>query len=660
MKITHKLDEFLLELFPQYKESNQDLDVLMQEITKYFTVGPYKPKISIKDEWISIEVDTPSIIAQRPDYEKVVGLCEKGKYEEAKPILKKLIEINPTNSEYHRIMGQILSDESDQEEAINSLIDALKWDPTNGFALLMMGNIFARYKDDIDTALKYYNQALKINPQDHIAINNIGANLLQMGKTQEGIVYLEKAFAINPNYHYTSYGLSLAYEKSGNLLLAFNYAIKCLGASGNPQDDMVRSIYSSATKLAEELIKSGTGLKVFEEFKSHLEKKTGKQIRVEKDTFISTAAKIEFAENYDRDYHLIKYQPNYLAVEHLMMHELVHLKFATEAREEHCNMLFMSGREKRVRFIKDNEKDLKKLSKEGYDEAAIDKFIDLLYDGMNLQIFNAPVDLFIEDYLFENYPEFHPYQFISVQQVLNEGKKAVTDKLAVKITPVSILTASKVLNMVNATQLKDLFGIDILKQFNPLPFELKEAQRMWTEYLEYRTDRTPGEEYEVVQHWGDDLKLGGYFELVDEEDYRNRPKTMEEVLDSIVEDPYGLEVDKNFKEKQLKDFLASQESIGTNMAIMWFMVDALQFLKGMPNDKIKALAFEIATIGTQGINPSNGKSYKVSSIPGKDFSGYNLLAYYYVSWSLAMPDMVGQLGLNYEKEYEMARQMHNK
>ena len=57
---------------------------------------------------------------------------------EAKPILQKLIEKNPTNSEYHRVLGQILSDEGDQEEAINSLIDSLRWDSKNGWALLMM------------------------------------------------------------------------------------------------------------------------------------------------------------------------------------------------------------------------------------------------------------------------------------------------------------------------------------------------------------------------------------------------------------------------------------------------------------------------------------------------------------------------------------------
>jgi hypothetical protein len=54
-------------------------------------------------------------------------------------------------------MGQILSDEGDQEEAINCLIDALRWDSKNGYALLMVGNIFAKFKNDVPTALKYYN-----------------------------------------------------------------------------------------------------------------------------------------------------------------------------------------------------------------------------------------------------------------------------------------------------------------------------------------------------------------------------------------------------------------------------------------------------------------------------------------------------------------------
>lgn len=83
-------------------------------------------------------------------------------------------------------MGQIISDEGDQENAIDMLIDALRWNPGNGYALTKLGNIFAKHKDDLTTAMSYYDQAIKVNPKDYIAINNIGANLLQKDKIDEG------------------------------------------------------------------------------------------------------------------------------------------------------------------------------------------------------------------------------------------------------------------------------------------------------------------------------------------------------------------------------------------------------------------------------------------------------------------------------------------
>jgi tetratricopeptide (TPR) repeat protein len=67
-------------------------------------------------------------------------------------------------------LGQIHSETGDQEEAVNCLIDALKWNPKNEWALLMMGNIYARFKDDVETAITFYEQILSIKPDDHLAL----------------------------------------------------------------------------------------------------------------------------------------------------------------------------------------------------------------------------------------------------------------------------------------------------------------------------------------------------------------------------------------------------------------------------------------------------------------------------------------------------------
>lgn len=47
-------------------------------------------------------------------------------------------------------------------------------------------------------------------------------------------------------------------------------------------------------------------------------------------------------------------------------------------------------------------------------------------------------------------------------------------------------------------------------------------------------------------------------------------------------------------------------------------------------------------------------NYIVGSFPNKRFSGYQLLAYYFVSWKLAIPEHAGELGLEYQSEYDLA------
>ena len=556
-------------------------------------------------------------------------------------------------------MGQILSDEGDQEEAINFLIDALRWDPKNGYALIMMGNIFAKHKDDIDTAIKYYNEAIAQKPDDHIAINNLGTNLLQLGKWEEGLKYLETAYVINQNYPNTLYGLALANEHLGNTLVAFGWAVSAMKKCGKNDTNLFNHALALTLKTAEEFVNTDAGKKVFNEYKSYLEIQTDKSIKVEVDNSIPTAAKIEFAENYNRDYHLIKYKEKYLAVEHLMIHELVHLDFTNQARKAEANKLFVSTGDKKKIFIKDNAKTIHKLSKDGYPEDSIADYITALYEGINRQIFNTPVDLFIEDFLYENYQELRPYQFISLYGLLMEGKDAVTHKKAINLSPKEILSVSKILNLVSALYFKDVFGYDLSSKFEASQTEIKEAVRLFDEFKEYRKDKEAGEEYELVQHWANDLKLDKYFELIDENEFRNKRTNIENLLTSIEEDPFGLESDKEFKKEQTDTFIKSQEEIGINMAVVMFMVDAMQYFENLSPAKVKEIAIEIAMLGTQGINPAEGNNYKLSNIPKKDFSGYHLLAYYYVSWSNAMPEMVNNLNLPYAKEYEMAKQMFN-
>jgi len=129
---------------------------------------------------------------------------------------------------------------------------------------------------------------------------------------------------------------------------------------------------------------------------------------------------------------------------------------------------------------------------------------------------NTPIDLFIENVIYHEYADLRPYQFLSLFTLIQEGLKAVTDKKIVDHSPKDILSKSKVYNIVNAIQFKELYGVDLIKDFHASPMELKQALGFYDEYVQYKTDRIPAKEYKLVLRWAKELKLDKYFGLVNE------------------------------------------------------------------------------------------------------------------------------------------------
>ena len=654
MQIIYVKGDFLNTIFPEL--TNSENAEIISVLERYYTFGPFKPKVIIENDLVTIDIDTPKILSQDNEYRKVVSLCEKGRYDDAKPILDKLIKENPTVSEYHRILGQILSDEGDQNEAINCLIDALRWDSKNNWALLMMGNIFAKFKNDIPTAMKYYDHAVLSNPEDFTSIYNIGALFFQQGKMEEAKKYLQEAQKINNTYPNTHHVLAMIAENENDLHSAFYSIIQSIKFN-QKEDILYKNSLKLAFGLANKILSDSSGKKIYRTYRRKLELDGGKEIDLVEDNEIHTAAKCEFAETYKRNKHIVKFNSNYPAIEHLIMHELVHLDFVIEARKAGVNKLFTSNAAKRAEFMKQIEPTIQKLRKMKVPENEISNYSNGLFDGINLQVYNAPIDLFIENFLFNAYPELRPFQFISLYNLLQLALKSVTEKDIVEISPKDILSKNKIYNIVNALQFRDLYGIDLTAEFKSTQAEYKEADSFYAEYMEYKDDRQPAEEYELLQNWADDLNLSDYFQLIDENEFHSEDsteKSMQNIVEKLNENTFVISGDK---EIEMRRFLATQKTKGTNPDVVIFMVEALNYFELMTKEKIKSIAVEIAMKGAQGYNPH--KQYTVDAVPNKTFTGYQILAYYYVSFALALPDVLMELQLPYHEEYLLAKGMKN-
>lgn len=78
----------------------------------------------------------------------------------------------------------------------------------------------------------------------------------------------------------------------------------------------------------------------------------------------------------------------------------------------------------------------------------------------------------------------------------------------------------------------------------------------------------------------------------------------------------------------------------------------------MSPDQFQACGFEIAALGTKGINPNNfDRNYTLRTLPGK-FNGRQLLSYMYVALKQAAPHLDMEFDLS--AEYQEAQQFFGK
>jgi tetratricopeptide (TPR) repeat protein len=654
MIIKHKIDAFLYAIFPQTK--GLSVAELERFFVEYYSSGIYKPSITIENELIEVTIDEKTILEHTKEYELVVRLCEQGKYGEARPLLQKLIQENPKISEYYRIYGQILSDEGDQKEAINYLIDALRWDNTNGFAMMMIGNIYAKHLKDTQTAITYYEQALKQRPTDVVSLTNIAFTFYQSESFEQALEYVDKAIVIDAKYPNGQLTKALILQKLQREGEAFACCIETLKIFDSyPSKHFNTQVYHSAiqeaTALAEHAIEFFAGKICIKDYTAKLQYLGEKEIEVVVSDEIATPAKIEYAHRYNREKHRVIHKSAYPGVDHLVMHELTHLDFELQAKKANNNYLFIATQQHTEKFRKDHGKMIDKLKQMQVDADSIAKFEKSIFDGMNLQMYNTPIDLFIEKQLYDDYPKLRAIQFLSVNGLIKESIKAVTTPAIVDILPSPLLKASKVLSLVNALQFKALYGINYIEDFKATREELKLALDFYDEFLEYSQDRQAGEEYEMILHWAKDLGIDGYFDLAEEEN-----KASAEGLsfaDEIERKLNSTEADIYQKLEQ-KLFEKYQDNKEIDKAVIMYMIAALSYLKKQSAEQLKKIAFEFAAVGETGINIEK-EDYTIPLIPNKTFTGKQFLSWLYVAWALAVPEHLEKMGLKFEKEFEVAR-----
>ena len=593
--------------------------------------------------------------------QRAFDFCNNNKYDEALPILEEITKSDPQNSEAWRTLAQIhWFQKHDPEKAYDELIEALRCEPKNIWALVLMGNLLTKEKNDVEHAKQYYDKVLEYHPDNAIAINNIGATYMEVKDYDSALPYLEKALSIDDTYANSYYGLALCYYKLDRMEEAFKICHKgALKSSERPENPAVRDeLIKLYVTVAKEYADRTNYLNVWRGIKDELEAVDHVNIRIVEDKTLSVHAKMEYAPLHAAKEHVIRYNPEKDFVEHLFIHEMMHLRMNQQATKANKAKAVISS-EKTKNVFKKRYLAFMKKKHSHIPAAELDKVINGLADGLGLQLMNCPLDLFVEHMIYRDYEIVRPIQMLSLFHMEQDNINAVKQAENNGFFPKQIVVANKIMNIATSMHFMDMYGINLIGQYHPTKQEYEHAKDLYEEFKAYLNSYNPGDEYEMLEYFVESFGMDDMVELVDESQVTAGMKadlSMKGDLKDLAEDALSAE-DAYVANAQF----ALNHQDGANptetMMMSMYMLGAMEYFDTLTPQDVHRIALEIAMVGVTGIDPK--KKYSIKSIPEKEFGGYEFLAHYYVSWARAIPHMLDKLGLPFSKAYETALQMYN-
>lgn len=142
-------------------------------------------------------------------FDKALLLHQNNKLEEAKISYEEILKINPKHSNTLSLYGLILSDLNQKERALLYLKKAIKIQPKSVYYYNL--GVGLKKCNRTEDAIKVFEQAIILKPDNYNAYNNLGLIFNEQGKLNEAISMFDEAIKINPNFSETYYNLGIVY-----------------------------------------------------------------------------------------------------------------------------------------------------------------------------------------------------------------------------------------------------------------------------------------------------------------------------------------------------------------------------------------------------------------------------------------------------------------
>ncbi len=624
-----------------------------ERLRQVFDFLPKETAIEVADGIVTIDIpDSPDLAKSEADrlHVRATQRAKQGDYRKAVGIWERVIELDPANVAARRNLGMAYVELQETDKAREHLVEAALLDPKDAWSFVVLGNMLAK-KDDLEGAERFYKQALELKPEDGWAMNSLGAICTERHKYEDAIAWFEKSIRLNPKFANPYYGRAHALVGMGKPEAALA-SIEELFQKAERQDARSESVFRAARESYQETAKVIANInkekadKALEVYEEHIEDLSGFPVKEERrDLAAMIAGQTQMAWKKDRDHHLIVMRPNYPAPlwQHIKAHELTHIALEAEARALGRNKWFGTTATTRERAIRSMAADIKKLERKGLNSQRTAELMVELLNGACGLVFNAPLDMLIEQRIRERLPDLRYNQLCSLIQLAKEAESVSTNKDTRELTPKRILRVNDALNGAMALWLKDFSGgigdfVQSYRKFDSFPI----SQKIYRHFQERSKGKlNPGDEYRLVDECAEMLGVRDWYQWIN--DPGVAPQPAREQAAATDAHPQGT---------TNPALLRSMD-----MASTMYLLAALERFEKLPAAKVKQIALEIAVLGMNGLDYSSPeKKHRLNALPGEEFSGLELMCLMHAGFRQADPSI--ETGMDLDEPLATAKQLY--
>jgi len=242
------------------------------------------------------------------------------------------------------------------------------------------------------------------------------------------------------------------------------------------------------------------------EILKNVEELTKKKFKFIPNSKITSHAKLKIARN-DMENHIVYYKEGASqSINHIIAHECGHIIRIYEAAPSERLIPYFSSKNFEY-ALEDSSEDIENISKIIH-KAKLNQLIEMLFKGLVMQLTNQPVDLKIEEWLYNRYPGLREFQKISFQSQLQEALGGLNKDVRA-ITPSKIYEASHSMNYAyfNVLAKKTKFDFDSIYD----NFEFENKGRSLIEIMGKYGNNFDGD-LKRINDWANILNLSHWYE----------------------------------------------------------------------------------------------------------------------------------------------------